>query len=168
MGEGSTARAIPTPVAPAGGGLVDGALPLIDDIHRWASEQAAHLRAGRFDLVDIANVADEIESLSRSEFKSFASDLEVILLHMLKWDRQPSRRSRSWVNSILEHRRRVSEDLHDSPSLKAREAEALRRAYGYARLRASTETKQMVDVFPAECPYAWEQIMEAPYALDGE
>ena len=141
-------------------------LPRIDDTYRWAFEQAAHLRAGRFDQVDIANVADEIESVGKSEFKSFASGLEVILLHMLKWDSRPSKRSRSWVYSILEHRRRVNEDLTDDPSLASRRAEAIYRAYGYARLRASSETKRGLEAFPEDCAYSWEQIMDAPYALD--
>ena len=141
-------------------------LPRISDIYKWAFEQAAHLRAGRFDRVDVLNVADEIESVGKSEFKSFASGLEIILLHMLKRDHQPSRRSRSWVYSILEHRRRVIRDLDDSPSLTSRRFEAIDRAYESARLRAARETKQRVEAFPEECAYTWEQIMEAPYALD--
>ena len=142
------------------------ALPRIDDTCRWAFEQAAHLRAGRFDQVDVANVADEIESVGKSEFRSFASGLEVILLHMLKWEHQRSKRSRSRVFSILEHRRRVRDDLDDNPSLKAREAEAIGRAYGTARLRASRQTRLRLGTFPEECPYGWERIMEAPHALD--
>ena len=126
-------RAIPASSAPSPATTAAAALPRIDDTYRWAFEQAAHLRARRFDQVDIMNVADEIESVGKIEFKSFASGLEIILLHMLKWDHQPSRRSRFWVNSILEHRRRVIEDLEDSPSLKARQAEAVGRAYGTAR-----------------------------------
>ena len=168
MGEGSAAvRATPVPSARPSE-EAGAALPRIDDTYRWAFEQAAHLRAGRFDRVDVLNVADEIESVGKSEFRSFASDLEIVLLHMLKWDGQPSRRSRSWVYSTLEHRRRVAEDLEDSPSLESREVEAVRRAYAYARLRASRETGRKLDLFPAECPYTWQQIMEAPYALDGE
>ncbi len=159
-------RASPAPSTPSPGISTGAELPRIDDTYRWAFEQAAHLRAGRFDQVDIMNVADEIESVGKSEFRSFASGLEVILIHMLKWDHQPSKRSRSWILSILEHRRRVREDLDDNPSLKSREAEAIQRAYGTARLRASRETKQRLDVFPEECAYGWEQIMEAPYALD--
>ena len=159
-------RAIPASSAPSPATMAGAEPPRIDDTHRWAFEQAAHLRAGRFDQVDIMNVADEIESVGKSEFKSFASGLGVILLHMLKWDYQPSRRSLSWIYSILEHRRQVIEDLDDSPSLKSRRAEAIHRAYGAARLRAARETKQPLDVFPEECAYSWEQIMEAPYALD--
>ncbi len=166
MSEGSAARATPAPSIPAREAPADAALPRVDDTDRWAFERAAHIRAGRFDPVDLLNVADEIESAGKSEFKSFASGLEVTLPHTPKWDHQPSRRSRSRVNAILEHRRRAREDFHDSPSLRTREA--LRRAHGCARLRASTEPKRKLGVFPAVCPYAWERIMEAPYAPDGE
>ncbi len=168
MGERSAAlRATPGSSARSPEDQAIAELPRIDDTYRWAFEQAAHLRAGRFDQVDILNVADEIEGVGKSEFKSFASGLEVVLLHMLKWDHQPSRRSRSWVFSILEHRRRVTQDIDDSPSMGARRAEAIHRAYGTARLRAARETKLRRDVFPAACPYTWDQIMEAPYELDG-
>ena len=168
MGEGSAAvRETLTPSAPSPGDGAAAELPRIDDLYRWAFEQAAHLRAGRFDLLDIPDVADEIEGVGKGEFRSFASGLEVILLHMLKWDHQPSRRSRSLIYPILEHRRRVRVDLDDSPSLRSRDEEALQRAYGFARLRAGTGTKLRLDVFPAACPYGWDQIMEAPYALDG-
>ncbi len=168
MGEGSAAvRATLTPSASPPVDATAAELPRIDDLYRWAFEQAAHIRAGRFDLVDILNVADEIESVGKSEFKSFASGLEIILLHMLKWDHQPSRRSRSWIYSILEHRRRVIRDIDDSPSLTSRRGEAIERAYEAARLCAARETKQRAEAFPAACPYTWDQIMEAPYALDG-
>lgn len=167
MGEGSTAvHAIPVPPVRSSEDVAE--LPRIDDLYRWAFEQAAHLRAGRFDLVDILNVADEIESVGKSEYRSFVSGLEVVILHILKWDHQPSRRSLSWVYSILEHRRRVIRDLDDSPSFKSRRVQAVDWAYDAARLRAARETKQRLDVFPAECPYSWERIMEAPYAIDGE
>ena len=35
------------------------------DFYAWAMEQAALLRAGRFGAADIANIAEEIESMGR-------------------------------------------------------------------------------------------------------
>ncbi|MFZ2871945.1 MAG: DUF29 family protein [Zavarzinia sp.] len=37
------------------------------DFYAWANEQAALLRAGKLDKADIANIAEEIESMGRSE-----------------------------------------------------------------------------------------------------
>jgi len=156
----SIALAYPMPAA------AHAALPPIRDYHLWASEQAALIRAGRFDQIDRLNVADEIESLGKSEFRSVVSALEQILLHMLKWDHQPERRSKSWVHSIAVHRQHLADDLKDSPSLQSRLEEAAERAYRYARLGAAKETNLALELFPDLSPYSWQQIIEAPYQID--
>ena len=142
--------------------------PLIPDVYRWANEQAAHLRARRFDLVDIANVADEMETVARSEFKSLASHIEIVLAHLLKWDHQPAKRTRSWIASIEEHRSRIQDDLADSPSLKRRLEDAVARAFKHARRTASRETELVIDTFQETCPYSWNDIIERPFVLDRE
>ena len=63
----------------------------VDDYYRWALEQAALIRAGRFSEVDIVNVAEEIEDVGKSELRAFRSNLEAILVHMLKWNYQAER-----------------------------------------------------------------------------
>ena len=145
-----------------------GSLPPIADVYRWSVEQAAHLRTGRFDLLDIATIADEIEAVGRSEFEKLVSNLTIVLLHMLKWDHQPPRRSRSWALSIAEHRERVTYDLADSPSLRGRLAEAIARAYRFARLKASSETDLDVGTFPVGCPYSDADILQKPFVVDHE
>jgi hypothetical protein len=37
------------------------------DFYAWANEQAALLRAGRLSEADVENIAEEIESMGRSE-----------------------------------------------------------------------------------------------------
>jgi hypothetical protein len=81
-------------------------------------------------------------------------------MHMLKWDHQPEKRSRSWEATILEQRDRVEEQLQDNFSLKARLSEATSRGYRRARLRASGETGMDRDRFPEVCPYDWDAIMK--------
>src|SRR5215210_3468992 len=73
------------------------------DFYTWSLEQARLVRDGRWDVVDRENVAEEIESLGREQFAKPESALRVLLTHMLKWDRQPERRSRSWILSIKAH-----------------------------------------------------------------
>lgn len=140
----------------------------VTDVHRWAMEQAGHIREGRFDLVDLSNVADEIETVGRSEYDALVSNIAVVLMHMLKWDYQVERRSRSWALSIDSHRDRVSDRLADSPSLKARHEEAIGRAYRYARKDAARETGLPVKTFPESCPYDWTEIMERPFPSETE
>ena len=66
------------------------------DFYAWANEQAALLRAGNLDAVDIELVAGEIESMGKSEKRELVSRLTVLLLHLLKWQYQPGRRGASW------------------------------------------------------------------------
>ena len=152
-----------TPAAPSGQPIE---LPRIDDYYKWSIEQAAYIRAGRFDLVDLLNVADEIESVGKSEARELRSNLEIVLIHLLKWDQQPQRRGRSWALSIAEHRARVLETLQENPSLKVEWDQNLNRAYHTARLRAARETKLALKRFPEICPFDRETIMTAPYDFD--
>ena len=95
-----------------------------EDYAAWLAHQVALLQSGRFDALDIPNLVDEVESLGRSDFKALVRAIEIVLIHMLKWDHQPKRRTRSWELSIAEHRRRIARELSDSPSYHHRLAEA--------------------------------------------
>jgi predicted DNA-binding ribbon-helix-helix protein len=70
------------------------------DFYSWSIEQARLLREGRTDALDRDNLAEEIESLGREQFNKLVSALRVAIMHMLKWDHQPAKRSRSWMLSI--------------------------------------------------------------------
>ena len=150
---------------------IDAAVPgpaCAADFAAWALHQAALVRARRWDLLDITNIAEELETLGRAEFNALVSQLRVVLLHLLKWDFQPERRSRSWAGSIAEHRSRIEDQLADNPSLLPRRNEALARAYRLARLAAVTETGLPLHNFPIDPPYDWPAIMERPVDIDAE
>jgi hypothetical protein len=158
------------PVSPAAG-KADGdptarLVPIEADYCAWVEQQVALIRQRRLDAVDWAHVAEELSDMGRSELWRLRSALRVLLLHLLKWDQQPERRSRSWVASIAEQRRRVSRLLKDSPSLKARLADLLADAYEDARGLAAIETGLPDDEFPRVCPYEWTDLMDRPVAGD--
>ena len=136
------------------------------DFYTWTQEQGARLRAGDLAGLDLGNLAEEIESLGRSEFNSLTSAWRVILLHMLKWDHQPERRTRGWAISIRVHRNNGADVLADNPGLKARLGEALERAYRGARLEAASETGLPLKTFPTECPYTREDLLARPFPAD--
>src|SRR6266545_6786315 len=129
------------------------------DFYSWSLEQARLVRESRWDAVDRENVAEEIESLGREQFNKLESALRVLMLHMLKWDHQPTKRSRSWALSVRTQRLEVEDVLSDNPSLKPRIAEAIARGYRKARVEAAKETGLDEDVFPASCPYDWNEVM---------
>src|ERR1700691_740820 len=90
------------------------------DFYGWANEQAALLREGRLAEADIANIAEEIESIGRSEKRELVSRLAVLLTHLLKWRYQPGGRGSSWRASIVVQRRALERHLADNPRLKTR------------------------------------------------
>jgi hypothetical protein len=112
------------------------------DFYSWSLEQARLVREGKWAELDRENVAEEIESLSREQFNKLESALRVILIHILKWDHQPNRHTRSWILSIESQRGEVENILTDNPGLKPRISEALTRAYRRARIDAAKETEQ--------------------------
>ena len=129
------------------------------DFYAWLMEQARHVRDGRWAAVDRENLAEEIESLGREQFNKLESALRVLMLHLLKWDHQPTKRSRSWALSVRAQRLEIEDVLSDNPSLKPRIAEAIARGYRKARVEAAKETGLDEDVFPASCPYDWNEVM---------
>jgi hypothetical protein len=136
------------------------------DFYGWAIEQAVLIREGRFGELDSVNLAEEIESLARHEFRSFVSFLRLVILHLLKWDHQPSRRARGWAISIALHRDHARTSLDENPSFRPRLDEALDRAYRQARLQAARETKLPIGTFPEPRPYGLEDVLDRPIPID--
>jgi ribosomal protein L29 len=127
------------------------------DFHAWAFEQAQKIRAG--EAIDAENVAEELESLGRSEQQQLESRLTILLTHLLKWEFQPDRRSSSWKGTIKEQRHRIARLLLKMPSLQACLDESIADAYAIARISAGVETGMVEEDFPSECPYSTEQIL---------
>ena len=127
------------------------------DFYAWAMEQAALLRAGRFAAADIANIAEEIESMGRGEKRELVNRLTILLLHLLRWQFQPGFRSASWSSSIREQRIRLRSHLKDNPSLKAKLDESFAEAYELAVIGAARETGLPESAFPKTAPYRFEQ-----------
>jgi Domain of unknown function DUF29 len=130
------------------------------DYVAWLQEQAAHLRAGRISALDVENVAEELESLMKSERRQLGNRLEVLILHLLKWDHQPDQRANRWRATVAEQRRRIRRLLLDSPSLKQEIEPICRAIYPDAVQAAAIETQLSETAFPATLPYTVEQIFE--------
>ena len=133
------------------------------DFYAWANEQAALLRAGNLSAADIENIAEEIESMGRSERRELVSRLSVLLLHLLKWQYQPDRRGASWEASIANTRDQLADHMRDNPSLKAQIPESIAAAYRYARRDAAGETGLRIATFPQICPWSYEQAMDEAF-----
>jgi hypothetical protein len=130
------------------------------DLYSWAVEQAELLRAGRIAEADALNIAEELDDVGNEQYEKLESALRIILLHLLKWDHQPPRRSRSWRSSISVQRKHVLRVLRKNPGLKPLVDEAINEAYEIARIEAAAQMLLEEDALPLECPYSWSDIME--------
>jgi hypothetical protein len=136
------------------------------DFYAWTQQQAELLRQGRFVEVDLENVIEEIESLGRSERRSFVSAIYRLTQHLLKWQYQPEKRTPSWRATIREQRRQVTLLLQDNPSFKARIKEAMAGGYADGRKQAADETGLPLATFPETCAYTWEQLTDEDWLPD--
>ena len=136
------------------------------DFNLWVEEQARLLKEGRFEQLDIANLVEEVEGLGASERRAVRNNLVVVLKHLLKYRYQPGRRSRSWLSSIAEHRRRLRDDLATSPSLRPYAHERFEQSYQDSRRQALIETGLAPDALPTAPPWSLEQALDPDFLPD--
>ena len=127
------------------------------DFYAWANEQAALLRAGRLSEADVENIAEEIESMGRSERRELVNRLTVLLVHSLKWRYQEGLRGRSWRLTIEQQRIQLGRHLAGNPSLKSQLDEAMTDAYQDARIEAERETHLPRSTFPPTSPFTFDE-----------
>lgn len=133
------------------------------DFYAWTQHQAQLMRHGQWHQVDIANVVEEIESLGRQQRQELRNRLAVLLAHLLKWEYQSEKRSRSWLATIRIQRLDIADLLNDNPSLQSYLAEALQRAYTKAVQLAVRETNLAKGQFPENVPYDLSQTLASTF-----
>ena len=132
------------------------------DGYGWAMAQAKRIRERRFDQLDIENIAEEIESVGKSEQSAAESALRLIIMHILKWQHQPERRSRSWAVTIRTQRIRYEIVMRKNPGLMSQLEEMRANAYRLARSEAEGETDLPESSFTEE-PLDWATILDTPF-----
>jgi len=130
------------------------------DFYAWTQRTADLLRAGRFAEADIEHVAEEIEDMGRRDLRELNSRVQVLMKHLLKWQTQPKRRSRSWSGTIASQRSELEGLLTQSPSLRPKLAGGLGSNYDQAVKLAAAETGLRKEAFPPSCPYRVEQLLD--------
>jgi hypothetical protein len=138
------------------------------DFHAWTAEQARALRRTKPDHVDWESLAEEVESLGRSDKRAIGSDLKIVLEHLIKWKFQPEKRSETWTDSIEEHRDRIARIVEDSPSLASIPSDVLIREYRKARRKPSWDTKLAQARIPAACPFTIDEVLDPDFLPDAD
>jgi hypothetical protein len=135
------------------------------DFYIWTQEMAQRLRERDVAALDWENIAEEIESMGKRDYRGLENRMRVLLIHLLKWRYQDEKRSRSWRSTIQTQRDRIELILRDSPSFRRRIVADMNEAYSLAVVRASIETTIPEKNFPTECPWTFESALQEPLDL---
>jgi hypothetical protein len=132
----------------------------------WVELMMQLLREGKLMELDIPNLLEELDDMSGSQRDALESNLEIILMHLLKYCYQPQLRSRSWLLTIFEHRNRLKKAFKRSPSLQRYYQEVFLECYQTARKMASIETGLPISDFSEISPFTSEQVLDIEYLPD--
>jgi hypothetical protein len=136
------------------------------DFYAWTLEQSKFLTEGDFKHLDIANLVEEIESLGKQQRQELRNRLGVLIGHLLKWDYQLEKRSKSWRVTIREQRREILQLLKENPSLKPYLAEAITYAHESGLDLVVKETPLDYPDLPQAPIYTLEQLLDTGFPSD--
>ena len=137
------------------------------DYALWLEQAVNLLRSQNFAEMDLENLIVELEGMGGSQKQAIESNLEVLLMHLLKYKYQPEKRSNSWCYTIIEHRLRLTKAFKHSPSLKRYFLQEFADCYLNARKLASAETGLAIATFPIESPFTPEQTLDEDFLPEG-
>jgi predicted DNA-binding ribbon-helix-helix protein len=135
------------------------------DYYLWIEDVLKKIQEKRWNEMDWDNLWEEIDDMGKSQKQRLTSNLRILLMHLLKWQFQPEKRTNSWKYTIIEHRRRILEQLEYSPSLKNYLSSNFDLTYQKACKDASLETNLPVNIFPDRSPYSVEQVLDEDWFL---
>ena len=145
----------------------------IDDLYRtdyyaWSRRQAAELRRLRDERVntrlDLDNLAEEVESLGRSDLRRVKSQLRRLMEHLLKLQYSPAAEPRDgWLQSILEARQDIDDYL--TPAMRPEIEADLDRDFTKARARTVLALQRHGEEraagrLPIELPYSLTALLD--------
>ena len=133
------------------------------DFHAWAKRNAELIRQGKLSEIDVENIAEELESMGKSQKRELVNRLAVLLAHLLKWQHQPERRSNSWVSTIVTQRREILLLLDESPSLEHDMDSSIEKGYRFAVDQAAREMGVGKDMLLKSCSYSFDQIVNEDF-----
>lgn len=88
------------------------------DFLEWTQQQVNYLQKEHWAELDVKNLVEELEALGRSEQRELGSYLQALLMHLLKCQYQPERRTQSWDKTLSNCRDQIQDSLEDTPSLR--------------------------------------------------
>jgi len=124
----------------------------------WLEQMAALAAAGDVAALDLKNLSEFLTDMAKREKREVVQRLATLLVHLLKWDHQPDKRTKSRELTIQEQREEL-QDLLESGVLRNHAQQELCKAYQKAVRRAVVETELEEKAFPSECRFTLEQAL---------
>jgi hypothetical protein len=134
--------------------------PLYDrDFALWVEAQVAAIRAGDPGAIDIENLIEELEGLTKRDERALGAQLKRVMTHLLKQRYQPERASRSWQDSIANGREEILDILDQSPSLRRTLPAQMTRMYPRPVAQAARDTRLAIGDFPEQPPFTLSEVL---------
>ncbi len=137
------------------------------DFYAWTQAQAAELRrlaAARVNsTLDLENLAEEVESLGRSQLAMVRRELRRTIEHLLKLEYSPASQPRAdWRHSATQAREEVED--HFTAAMGADVDAAFAKDYLRARREAAFALdkhgeREAARALPQTCPYTLDQLV---------
>ena len=115
----------------------------------WLDAMAELATHGRIEAFDLPNLHDYLTSMAKRDRKEVFNRLVQLMMHLLKWQYQPEKRSGSWRASIRYQRDELNWDCN-AGTLRNYADSILVLAYEKARIEAALETGLPMEAFPAQ------------------
>jgi hypothetical protein len=133
------------------------------DFSLWIERQVELLREKKFEQLDLEHVIEELNDMAGSLRRELKSRLRILIMHLLKCEFQPQRKSGSWLGTLAEQRDEIEGIIEESPSLARHIRQFADQAYRPARRRAALETGLPLASFPAASPYSKDQLLDSDF-----
>jgi Domain of unknown function DUF29 len=129
------------------------------DFALWVEAQVAAIRARDPGGLDVENLIEELEGLTKRDERALGSLLKRVMTHLLKQRYQPERATPSWERSIRNGREQIADILDQSPSLRRTLAGLMAKNYPRAVAQAADETRLAIGSFPDQPPFSLAEVL---------
>jgi replicative DNA helicase len=118
--------------------------------------QQGHLQEAMIGIEEL------IDALSRSEKRALRSQLIRLMLHVIKWQAQPEKRSLSWIASIKNAREEILDIQEETPSLNDKVIQAMwDKCFTIAKRDAQAQMNKVTNIQEL----TWKEIFVDEYEL---
>lgn len=135
------------------------------DYYLWLEITLKQLKEGNLEQLDWDHLTEEIEALGNEQRRKVESYLKQLLIHLLLykyWQSEKVYCPNGWENEIDNFRDEL-EFLLRSTTLYNYFLEKLDLVYPKARKQVIKKTGLDADIFPQQCPFTPEEILNSDY-----